>query len=101
MPSSIAELAAFAQRLQNLRHAHAGAIDLPELSAVEFARILGVPLASYEAYERGDHEPPMSVLVLLHRKTGVSLDWLIADEPGGRPMGHRLPGRSRPTSLPS
>jgi|SRR6185312_7400860 transcriptional regulator with XRE-family HTH domain len=101
MPSSTTELAAFAQRLQKLRHAYAGAIDLPELSAAEFARILGVPLASYESYEHGDNEPSMSVLVLLHRKTGVSLDWLMADEPGGRPMGRGLAGRARPTSLAS
>ncbi len=101
MPSSTAELAAFAQRLQKLRHAYAGAIDLPALSAAEFAQVLGVPLASYEAYERGDQEPPMSVLVRLHRKTGVSLDWLIADEQGGRPEGRSLSGRGRPTSLAS
>ncbi len=101
MPSSSAKLAAFAQRLQKLRHAYAGAIDLPELSAAEFARILGVPLASYEAYEHGDTEPSMSVLVLLHRKTGVSLDWLMADEHGSRPLGRGLSERARPTSLAS
>lgn len=101
MPSSTEELAAFAERLQKLRHAYAGAIDLPELSAAEFARILGVPLTSYESYEGGEQEPPMSVLVLLHRKTGVSLDWLIADEHGGRPMGRGMAGRWRRTSLAS
>ncbi|MBO0710032.1 MAG: helix-turn-helix domain-containing protein [Acetobacteraceae bacterium] len=80
MPSSSIQLAAFALRLRNLRQAYARAIDLPDLAAGEFARMLGVESTAYEAYERGEHEPPLSVLAVLHQKTGVSLDWLIADE---------------------
>lgn len=80
MPSSSIQLAAFALRLRNLRLAYARAIDLPELAPAEFAGMLGVERAAYEAYERGEREPPLSVLAVLHQKTGVSLDWLIADE---------------------
>jgi transcriptional regulator with XRE-family HTH domain len=98
MPSSSAELAAFAQRLRNLRHAFARAIDLPELAASEFARMLGVSVANYEAYERGDCEPPLSVLATLHRRTGVSLDWLVAaehDQPVAGSLGERPAGGVR------
>lgn len=101
MPSSMEELADFARRLQSLREAYAGAIDLPELSASEFARMLGIPLASYEAYERGDHEPPLSVLVLFHSKTGVSLDWLIAGDGDHRRPDRRVLQRPRSAPLPA
>ncbi|MCL2427749.1 MAG: helix-turn-helix domain-containing protein [Alphaproteobacteria bacterium] len=87
MPSSSIQLAAFALRLRNLRQAYATAIDLPDLAPAEFARMLGVESASYEAYEQGEREPPLSVLALLHQKTGVSLDWLIADENAGSRAG--------------
>ncbi len=80
MHSSSSELAAFGRRLQALRLAYAGAIDLPDLSATEFAQMLAISPPEFEAFEQGLREPPMSVLVVLHRKTGVSLDWLIAHE---------------------
>lgn len=87
MHSSSTELAAFARRLRSVRCAFAEAIDLPELSGAEFARMLGLPLAAYEAYEHGEREPSMSALVVLHRRTGVSIDWLIAEpQPQSRPQ---------------
>lgn len=97
MPSSSIQLAAFALRLRNLRLAYARAIDLPELAPAEFAGMLGVERAAYEAYERGEREPPLSVLAVLHQKTGVSLDWLIADETT-RPAAGGASARSMATS---
>ena len=51
-----------------LRHAYAGAIDLPELSAVEFALYLGVPCCPMRPMSAANQEPPMSMLVLLHAR---------------------------------
>ena len=100
MPSSSVQLAAFAQRLRSVRQAYARAIDLPQLAAAEFARMLGVSIASYESYEQAEQEPPLSVLALLHRKTGVSLDWLIAEGSEQRPTGSRVERPFAPPAAP-
>lgn len=99
MPISPIQLAAFAQRLRSLRRAYARAIDLPELAGAEFARMVGISAASYEAYESAEQEPTLSALALLHRKTGVSLDWLIADDSERRATGSPA-GRSRAEPVP-
>ncbi len=92
MHSSSSDLAAFAGRLHRLRVGFARAIDLPELTAAEFAKMLTIAVPDYLAYESGAREPPLSVLATLHRRTGVSLDWLVAEDgaddrpaPGLRP----------------
>ncbi len=84
MHSSSSELTAFGQRLRSVRLAYGAAIDLADMSAAEFAHMLAIAAPEYKAFEDGRREPPMSVLVTLHRKTGVSLDWLIAHEGQGR-----------------
>ena len=94
MHSSSSELAAFGHRLRNVRLAYAAAIDLADLSAAEFAQMLAIAPAEYETFEDGLREPPMSVLVVLHRKTGVSLDWLIAHE--GEDRARAMSGPPRP-----
>ena len=65
-------------RLAQLRAQHAMAISRPGLTASAFADLLGFDPALYEACEAGAAEPGMAMLATLHRRTGVSLDWLIA-----------------------
>jgi transcriptional regulator with XRE-family HTH domain len=45
-----------------------------------FAVLLGVPVAAYDSYERGEAQPTAGFLVALRKKTAVSLDWLL--DPG-------------------
>ncbi len=80
MHSKVLDLAVFGCRLRSLRVAYAAAIDMADLSAAEFARMLAIAPLDYEAFEGGVREPSISVLLLLHRKTGVSLDWLVAHD---------------------
>jgi transcriptional regulator with XRE-family HTH domain len=77
----------FAWRLRATRRAYGGMVDEPELSARQFAMLLGIQPERYRRYERAELEPPLSVLVALRRMTGVSLDKLIAgDQPGDAEM---------------
>ena len=62
--------------------------------------MLGVSVASYESYERAEQEPPLSLLALLHRKTGVSLDWLIAEGTEQRGAGSRAERPFAPPAAP-
>ena len=65
-------------RLMTLRAQHAVAIARTGLTASAFAALLGLDPAFYEACEAGAAEPGIVMLAVLHRRTGVSLDWLVA-----------------------
>jgi len=65
-------------RLVTLRAQHAEAVSRPGLTASAFAALLGLDPVVYEACEAGAAEPGLAMLAVLHRRTGVSLDWLIA-----------------------
>ena len=53
------------------------------ISQAGMARLLNIEGERYRRYERGEAEPPISVLVSIRRLTGVSLDILLAGEPPG------------------
>jgi transcriptional regulator with XRE-family HTH domain len=73
----------FAWRLRATRRAYGGLTGQPNLSARQFARILGIFPERYRRYERGELEPPLSVLTSLRRVTGVSLDRLVSGDING------------------
>jgi transcriptional regulator with XRE-family HTH domain len=73
------ELLAFGDRLAEFRRFYGADIGLPNLTAIEFARIIGIPASLYLAYEEGDADPTLHFLLALRQSTGVSLDWLLAD----------------------
>ena len=77
MSSGALDLARMGERLAAVRRMYAETIDLPNLSAALFAVMLGVPAATYQAYEAGETEPTVAFLVALRKKTGVSLDRLL------------------------
>ncbi len=61
------------------------------MTAAEFATLLELSPVDYAAYEAGMADPSLTALAAAHRRTGVSLDWLIA----GSDIG---PVQSRPNS---
>ena len=63
---------AFGRRLATIREA-AG-----YETATAFADALGLSIATYSRYERGETEPGMETLQKMQQLTGVSLDFLIA-----------------------
>ena len=65
-------------RLALLRAQHGQAIGHAGLPPAEFAALLHIEPILYEACESGRTDPPVVLLAALHRRTGVSLDWLIA-----------------------
>ena len=76
------DLDAFANRLRSVRISYGQVIDLPAITAAQFAQLLGVRPSTYGAYERGDRDPPASFLASLRRRTGVDLNWLCCGEAG-------------------
>ena len=70
------DLAPFANRLRSVRISYGQVIDLPAITAAQFAQLLGVRPSTYGAYERGDRDPPASFLAALRRRTGADLNWL-------------------------
>jgi transcriptional regulator with XRE-family HTH domain len=46
----------------------------------EFARRVGITQSHLSALERGDNEPGASVLVVISREFGKSVDWLLTGE---------------------
>jgi len=77
----------FAARLKQLRLNYGKQVEQPGLSARQFANILGIAAQRYRRYERAEIEPPLEVLALLRRLTGVSLDRLVAGmRPGNADM---------------
>jgi len=79
MQQKSVELLAFGRRLADFRRFYGADIGLPNLTAAEFARIIGIPVSLYLAYEEGDADPTLRFLVALRQSTGVSMDWLLAD----------------------
>jgi transcriptional regulator with XRE-family HTH domain len=49
--------------------------------ASDFAKMLKIKDQAYRKYERGESMPPPDLLVDIRALLGVSLDWLIANEP--------------------
>lgn len=45
--------------------------------AEDFAKAIGVHPARYRMYERGEREPPQELLVLMARRLGTSIDFLL------------------------
>ena len=70
------DLDTFANRLRSVRISYGQVIDLPAITAAQFAQLLGVRPSTYGAYERGDRDPPASFLASLRRRTSVDLNWL-------------------------
>lgn len=50
------------------------------LNQKDFAALLGLKDETYRRYERGETEPSFATLERLHRKTGVSLNFIIVGE---------------------
>lgn len=48
------------------------------MSQSEFANIIGIGLRTYTRYEKEERQPDLNVLLEIHKKFDVSLDWLIA-----------------------
>ncbi len=76
--NDMANLRLFADRLRETRQVYGKRIGKPDLSGKQFALILGIEAQRYRRYERAEIEPPLHVLALLRRVTGVSLDRLVA-----------------------
>ena len=74
------DLAMLGERLAWVRRTFGGSIDLSDLTRIEFAAMLGVCAAVYEAYELGERMPTAGLLVALHEKTGIGLDWLLRSD---------------------
>lgn len=70
-------MATFPQRLQELKLRH-------NVMQKDVAQSIGVPLRTYQRYERGENEPQLSVLIKLADFYGVTLDYLAgrSDDPG-------------------
>ena len=64
------------ERLAWVRRTYGRSIDLSDLTRIEFAAMLGVCAAVYEAYELGERMPTADFLVALRERTGISLGWL-------------------------
>lgn len=76
------DLTMLGERIAWVRKTYGDSIDLSDLTRLEFATMLGFCATVYETYELGERMPTIEFLVELHRKTGISLDWLLnPDEP--------------------
>lgn len=62
-------MATFPQRLQELKQRQ-------NVMQKDVAASVGVPLRTYQRYERGESEPQLSVLIRIADFYGVSLDYL-------------------------
>ena len=62
-------MATFPQRLQKLKMRHG-------VMQKDVAASIGVPLRTYQRYERGESEPQLSTLIRIADFYGVSLDYL-------------------------
>jgi transcriptional regulator with XRE-family HTH domain len=71
------DLASLGKRIANVRRTYGESIDLADLDPALFAVMLGVRVATYASYERGEAHPSAGFLVALRKKTAVSLDWLL------------------------
>jgi transcriptional regulator with XRE-family HTH domain len=71
------DLASLGKRIANVRRTYGESIDLADLDPALFAVMLGVRVATYASYERGEAQPSAGFLVALRKKTAVSLDWLL------------------------
>lgn len=58
----------FANRLKIIR---------ASMSQSEFAETIGIGLRTYTRYEKEERQPDLHVLLEIHRKFGVSIDWLL------------------------
>ena len=66
-----------------VREHYAATIGYEEMPATEFATRLGVTGSAYRRYERGEVDPPTSVLSAIREATGVSLDFLVCGQKNG------------------
>jgi transcriptional regulator with XRE-family HTH domain len=51
----------------------------------DFARMLGVSWQRWHHYEAGNRVPEIDVLCVLHRKLGISLNWLLCGSGPAKP----------------
>jgi transcriptional regulator with XRE-family HTH domain len=72
----------FAVRLEETRKTYGRGLGRPRVTMAQFAEALGIAAATYRRYERAEMQPPLEVLAKLRLLTGVSLDWLIAEQSG-------------------
>ena len=72
----IADFSSIGNRLRNVRAWHGQTIDLPGITAEQFAGLLGTRPSAYAAYERDERDPPAFFLASLRAKTSVDLNWL-------------------------
>jgi transcriptional regulator with XRE-family HTH domain len=70
----------FAKRLERVRLSFGMMTGRPELSAKEFAGILGFEAATYRQYERGVAMPTIRTLAKIRQITNVGLDWLVCGD---------------------
>jgi transcriptional regulator with XRE-family HTH domain len=76
MRTDSVDLTTLGERFAAVRRAYGESIDLPDLGRGAFAALLGVSVAAYESYERGEAAPTIGFLLALRNKTGFSLDCL-------------------------
>lgn len=60
-------------------------------SQAEFAAEIGVSLATYSRYERGEGAPDAEALLKIHERTNADISWLLM---GGFPSGGHLGARN-------
>jgi transcriptional regulator with XRE-family HTH domain len=87
----------FGKRLAAVRLSYGAVCGKKNLSRTDFAEALGMESAVYRQYERGDAEPKIALLVAVRALTGISLDYLIADQDIGLPNPHDFGGECTAT----
>jgi len=87
----------FGKRLAAVRLAYGAVCGQKNFSRTDFAAALGMESAFYRQYERGEAEPKIALLVAVRALTGISLDYLIADQDIGLPNPHDLGGECTAT----
>lgn len=68
---------ALAARLGAARRDYCQAIAHPDMSLEQFCERIGLAAADYAECEAGVAEPDVRMLITLHTRLGVSLDWLV------------------------
>jgi transcriptional regulator with XRE-family HTH domain len=71
-------LAPVARRMRAARLAYGAKIGVDNYTIVSFAKALGLKSERLSRYERGERSMPISILMKLHKLTGVSLNTLLA-----------------------
>ena len=77
-PNADRSFEAIAQRLVQTRQALG-------LKQSEFAKRAGIPINTYNQYEKAVSQPRLDYAYALHDTYGITLDWLYMGDPSGLP----------------